>query len=122
MKMTVINYKDFTPKVVDALVEGARAAVEAQGRGEVVVRPVVIGGEPLFAHYTVGNVGVAIELLTTENLIEPFNEVIVQTPDDIGYGDLEVRFNDDGSVLSFEVRLPNEYSYSLLEGWHYEIE
>lgn len=115
MKRIVINYKDFTPEVVDMLVEGARAAVEAKGKGEVVVRPVVVGGEPLFAHYTVGNVGVDIELLTTESLIEPFNEVIVQTPDDVGYGDLEVRFNDDGSVLSFEVRLPNEYSYSLLE-------
>lgn len=115
MKLVVISYEDFTPEVKALLVEGARAAVEAAKKGERVVRPIVIGGEPLFAHYEAGNVGVAIELTATESLIEPFNEVIVQTPDDVGYGDLKIQFNDDDGVLSFGICLPNEYFYSLLE-------
>lgn len=119
MKLTAIRYNDFTEDVKNALIEGAREAVKAYGRGEVVVRPITIGDEPLFAHYNVdgadGDV-VGINLLTTEDPAVLYNLVVVQTPDDIGYGCLDLGFSEyaDGQAAWFDIRMPNEYDYSLL--------
>lgn len=114
MKLTAISYNDFNYDVKERLVEGAREAIEALEKDEVVVKHIIIGGEQLFAHYDVDSERVYIVLLTTESVIAPHNEVIVQTPDDVGYGDFGLEFDDGGSVSRFDLYLPNDYTYSLL--------